>query len=163
MKLNRTRLAAALAPIALAGGILAPVAAAQPRTAGSGPVRQAPGSGVITKDFYVYNQTGHPVRLASLTNADPFHIQGGPPAIGSVLAPGQWQRFLVIYQPNGVQVDAHYESADPNWDGQFTASMAVDKAGIPAAQCSAGLGSTCTPSDGLTQWAAMITLLDPAK
>ena len=163
MKLNRTKLAAALAPIALAGGILAPVAAAQSRTAGSGPARHAPSSAVITKDFYVLNMTGHAVRLSSLTNADPWHIQGGPPPIGSVLEPGQSQRFLVIYQPNGTQVDAHYESADPNWDGQFTASMAVDPAGIPAAQCSAGLGSTCTPSGALTQWAATITLLDPAK
>jgi len=162
--LTKRKLAAALAPIALAGGILAPVAAAAP--AGSAQAAHHSNARAadfeLTRGFDIWNRTNQPIRLANVS--DPGALQGGGPATGSVLKPGDKQHFEVIYNVGQTdETGVTYQATDGSGD-LFNATIGTGALNIPASICSTSPGHTCTPSPGQwTDWGQTITFLDTAK
>jgi hypothetical protein len=90
-KINTKKLAAALAPIALAGAVMAPAAAASPPPRGHGPAAMQSKVG-YTRGFDIYNYTSHPLTL--------YGVLGTPassPSIGTVVKPGSSQHFELTW------------------------------------------------------------------
>jgi hypothetical protein len=85
LRINRKALAAALAPLVLTGGILAPVASAAPRPAHQAP--RAVGQTQFTRGFDVYNYTSHPLKFVDFTQQGVGDITH--PEIGRVIQPGE--------------------------------------------------------------------------
>ena len=112
-----TKFAAALAPIALAGGLMAPTAAAStPRSAHSPAARtQAKAARAHAKvgasqGFLIHNYTSQALTLDNITGSGNFE---GRPADGSVFSPGTVHDIEVQYWFAEEQVDeAHYHFAN---------------------------------------------------
>jgi len=157
--LNKNKLAAALAPIALAAGMLAPVAAAKQaptsphqaaphiRANAAPQIRAKAASFELTRGFDVWNFHKVPITLYSVTNADA--IQGTAP-IGSVLQPGDSQHFEILYRPFQVtETDVKYIGTTASGgDRIVTASMVVADVDTPYGACYSMAWGACTPSDG---------------
>jgi hypothetical protein len=90
-KINTRKLAAALAPIALAGAVMAPAAAASAPPSGHGAAAMQSKVG-YTRGFDIYNYTSHPLTL--------YGVVGTPassPSIGTVVKPGSSQHFELTW------------------------------------------------------------------
>lgn len=158
----KLKLAAALAPFALAAGMFAPVAAAkQPPAATDGAVQlgHVRLADNVTRGFDVWNYTSHPIKLVSLTNV--AEISGKAPQLGSVLKPGEEHHFEITYMFGGTSdVQANYETEGDS-GSTFTAEMGVGALDIPHGYCSTSGGHTCTPSPGnWTDWGTTIAFVD---
>lgn len=92
LRINRSTLAATLAPVVLAGGILAPVAGAKTTQPNEGHSAAAHvQSAKLTRGFDVRNYTSQPLKLERFD-----HKTGGDidtPTVGTVMQPGESQHF----------------------------------------------------------------------
>lgn len=103
--INRRTLAAALAPLAIATMVVAPVAAqAAPNNSPSDPRAATQGSTIDIKQVYVRNLTNKEFKLVAVQG---IVVQG--PAVNSTLLPNQWQPFKI--KP-GAKAEAIYKNAD---------------------------------------------------
>lgn len=125
-KINSKKLAAALAPIALAGAVMAPAAAASTPASAHGGVAAKHSTVGYSRGFHIYNYTSEPITLDKIAGSGNFE---GRPADGSVLNPGGYHDIEVQWQWLLPQVDvAHYSS--PN--GSVQVDMSVDGWGSPS-------------------------------
>jgi hypothetical protein len=150
--LTPAALAAALAPLALAGALLAPAAQAA-QVAPPPPVGASRG-------FHIYNLSSHRLKLTSVDGDLNFE---GRPAIGEVLSPGvgyhDWEvqiRFLTDQNDT-----AHYAILDDTGQtiGTYNAHLEAKGAALPhlSSDCSISLGQCTAGGDTPTT----LTVLDP--
>ena len=142
--INIKLVAAALAPVAAAGAILAPTASAGPASpaAGFGQDSRAGQSVRYSRGFDVRNESGRPIKLVSLSGGGRFE---GRPNIGDVIQPGGSQRFELQYQLLGDETDTvNYQTTDGS-GGYFSGSMRVDGGGRSYSLCWAAGGFECSP------------------
>lgn len=143
ISLNRPqKIAAALAPLAVTGAIIAPAAVASP--AQHGKRTTAMGQTQLSQGFHVYNESSHTIRLVNITG-DYFE---GRPQDGAVLQPGVgYHDIEVEFRAFNEQDDtANYQILGDNGQqiGTFTVHMAVDDLNDPGSYCETTIG-TCTP------------------
>jgi hypothetical protein len=127
-KINTKKLAAALAPIALAGAIIAPAAAASPASAYSpAATAQARVGSPPAKEFEVHNQSSWAIKLINTTGGSSSGaFSDPPPPNGTVVHPGEAMGFQVTsYDGWGNMPTAHYAILDGNGTqiGTFDATM----------------------------------------
>jgi len=145
-KINSKALAATLAPFALAGGMLAPGAAAaspSPHSRSGG----GTGRGQVrySRGFLIHNYSSHPIKLTGITGGGHFE---GRPNVGDVIQPGGSQDFEVQWQFAASEIDnADYAVLNQNGQqiGNFTAHMGVDAVDHPYSYCTVGGPFACTP------------------
>jgi hypothetical protein len=160
-KINSKKLAAALAPIALAGAVMAPAAAASPPASSHGVAATAMRSKVgSSRGFHIYNLTSHPIQLENITGGGHFE---GRPNDGDVLNPGYYHDVEVQSRwPSEEWDTAHYtwrvDDGGGNWHMAYLdVPMHVPAWSKPTSSCNtwSGSGESCTAGD------TTITLLDP--
>jgi hypothetical protein len=144
-KFNSKKLAAALAPVALAGAMMAPTAAASTPPSAHSPAATAQTKVGFSKGFPIYNHSSRQIRLINITGDGNFE---GRPADGTVLKPGDSTRVEVQFRAFTTQEDhANFQilGEDGNSIGTFTAHMGVNPLSVPFAYCETTVGS-CTPA-----------------
>jgi hypothetical protein len=154
-RITSQKLAAALAPIALVGAVMAPAAAASTPASARSSIAAAHSQVGSSHGFHIYNLTGHPIQLDNITGGGNFE---GRPADGAVLSPGTYHDVEVQWRfPSEEWDTAHYSWFTGNSTVFFDVAMHVPAVGDPSSSCSVsnGSGETCT-ANGTT-----VTLLDP--
>jgi hypothetical protein len=145
--INITKLAAALAPVALAGAIMAPTAAAAPMHDAPGPSAAARVD--YSQGFHIYNLSSHRLKLVSVTGSGNFE---GRPNDGDILQPGVgYHDWEVQYRWVSPQFDrVTYQILDDGGQvvGKLTADLTVTGDVPPAvdSDCSTTFG-TCSADD----------------
>jgi hypothetical protein len=128
-KINTNKLAAALAPIALAGAAIAPAAAASTPASAHSPAAtaQARVGSPPAKEFEVHNQSPWAIKLINTTGGSSSGaFSDPPPPNGTVVHPGEAMGFQVTtYGWWGNMPTAHYAILDGNGAqiGTFDATM----------------------------------------
>jgi hypothetical protein len=135
-KINTKKLAAALAPIALAGAMIAPTAAAStpPVAHGTGAanhVRAGSGAGHL---FTIHNNSMYEITLTGLSGDSPW--ADPPPALHTVVPPGGAIGFEVGWSAwHNTTGTASFESSRGKFDVHMSMSGGL---GVPSSTCDPG-------------------------
>jgi hypothetical protein len=171
-KINAKKLAAALAPVALAGGVMAPTAAAESAPAepnspaatapaeANSPAATAPTNVAFSKGFRIYNLSSHQIKLINITGDGNFD---GRPADGTVLKPGEVTDVEVQVRFCCNDNDtAHFAILDANGAqiGTYDVNMHVEGA-HDSSTCAASIGGCNADEKGNYGSPEPNTLVDP--
>lgn len=142
LRISRRAIAAALAPVVLAGGILAPLAGAQQAHTDTGAKHAQADTGAetgiqaikATRGFDIRNYTSSPLKLVRFERTRGGDI--GAPPVGSVIAPGESQHFEASwkwpYVTEGLAWYSRFNDKGNSIGNQYVAKIQVDDWGYPS-------------------------------
>jgi hypothetical protein len=172
-KINAKKLVAALAPVALAGAVMAPTAAAESTpTEPNGPAATAQAEAnspaataptnvaCCSKGFRIYNLSSHPIKLINITGDGNFD---GRPADGAVLKPGEVTDVEVVERFCCNDNDtAHFAILDAKGAqiGTYEVNMHVEGP-HDSSTCAASIGQCTADEQGNLGSPRPNTLADP--
>jgi hypothetical protein len=161
-KISSKKFGAALAPVALAGAVMAPTAAAKSTTADAhSPAATAQAKvACCSKGFRIYNLSSHQIKLINITGDGNFD---GRPADGTVLKPSEGTDVEVLVRFCCDDNDtAHFAILDDKGAqiGTFDVSM-HEGGGYDNSSCTTSIGQCNADERGNYGSPAPITLVDP--